>query len=75
METERVRYDQEADILYMWSIEPETVEDIITEETGNEILVKRNANNGELVGITVLNFSSRQDSINGIDIEQALQYV
>jgi len=74
METEKIKYDREADLLYMWSIDPEKVEEIITEETGDEVLVKKDADTGKVVGVAVLHFSSRQDSRKGIDIDQKVQH-
>lgn len=68
MDAKQLVYDREADVLYLWGTDPAEIENIITEETGDEILVKKNADTGETIGVTVLHFHSRDDSIEGISL-------
>lgn len=67
METKEIRYDQKSDILHIWSERPENIEEITSEETGEEILIERNARTGEKVGVTIMHFSKRKDAAKGID--------
>ena len=70
MEAEEVRYDQKADILYIWSENPGNVDDIISEETGDEILMEKDAETGEVIGVTIMHFSKREDAVKGINISE-----
>ncbi|MFB6209155.1 MAG: DUF2283 domain-containing protein [Candidatus Nanohaloarchaea archaeon] len=70
MEAEEIRYDREADILYLWSEKPEETENVISEEIGDEILVERDAETGERIGITIMHFSKRNDAAEGIDLSR-----
>ena len=71
MEAQRVIFDAEADVLYLWSRDPSTVESIVTEETGEEILVKKDAETGETVGVSILHVSTRPDAVEGIALPTA----
>lgn len=71
MDAEEVRYDQKADVLYIWSTNPEDVDDIISEETGEEILIEKDADTGDVIGVIILHFSKREDAIEGIDLSRA----
>lgn len=73
METQELIYDRDADVLYLWSTDPATVENIITEETGNELLIKKDAETNETIGVTILHFSKREDSIEGISLPPTVQ--
>jgi len=52
-------YDKEGDILYLSVGEPRSA---ISEEIGDDVLLRVSTERGEVVGLTVLNFSSRFDS-------------
>ena len=53
-------YDKEGDILYLSVGEPRRA---ISEEVGDDILLRVDPDNGEVVGLTVLNFSTRFSSL------------
>jgi len=71
METEQVKYDSEADILYLWSKDPATVDNIVSKKTGNEILIEKDADTGETIGITILHVSKRNDMAEGLQLSTA----
>lgn len=73
MDAEKLVFDREADVLYLWGTDPASVENIVTEETGDEILIKKNADTGETIGVAVLHFSSREDSIEEISLPPTSQ--
>lgn len=75
METEIVQYDEEADVLYLWSEDPSDVEDIIAEETGEEILIKRNEKTGEKIGVTIMHLTKRDNVFKGIEIPSEVPVV
>ncbi len=68
MEAEEIRYDQKADVLYIWAKNPEEVDRVTSEETGDEITVEKDAETGEVIGVTIMHFSKRDDAIEGIKI-------
>jgi len=68
METEQLTYDSEADVLYLWKRDPSEVEDIRTEETDNEILLKRDAETGEQIGVAVLHLASRDEDLTSLGL-------
>lgn len=59
-------YDKEGDVLYLSVGDPRPA---ISEEIGDDVLMRVAADTGEVVGLTVLNFSSRFDSS---DVSQIL---
>lgn len=71
MEAGQVRYDEKADVLSVWSKDPGEI-DVVSEETGDEILVERDADTGEKIGVTILHFSKREGRENGIELENVL---
>jgi len=59
MEKERMMqlaYDREADVLYLSIGEPRPA---ISREIGDDVLLRVDPNTGEVVGLTVLNLSTR----------------
>ncbi len=50
-------YDKEADVLYVSKGKPSARD--LSEETEDEIVVRKNPNSGEITGFTVINFSKR----------------
>jgi uncharacterized protein YuzE len=49
-------YDDEGDVLYLSIGDPRPA---ISEELGDDVLLRHDIETGEVVGLTVLNFSSR----------------
>lgn len=65
MEPRWVDYDEKGDILYLWSRRPEDVDSIISEETGEDILIEKDGDTGEVIGVTIMHLSKR-DAMEGI---------
>lgn len=53
-------YDAEGDVLYLSIGEPRPA---ISQEVGDDVLLRIDPNTGEIVGMTVLNLSSRFGSV------------
>jgi len=53
-------YDAEGDVLYLSIGEPRPA---ISQEVGDDVLLRIDPNTGEIVGLTVLNLSSRFGSV------------
>lgn len=49
-------YDDEGDVLYLSVGDPRPA---VSEELGDDVLLRHDIETGEVVGLTVLNFSSR----------------
>ncbi len=59
METERMMqlaYDREADVLYLSVGEPRAA---VSREVGDDILLRLDPETGEVIGLTILNLSTR----------------
>ena len=67
----QLAYDQEADVLYVSIGDPRPA---ISRELGDDVLLRVDPETGEVVGLTVLNLSSR-DNLSGLPIEIALREV
>lgn len=67
----QLAYDQEADVLYVSIGDPRPA---ISRELGDDVLLRVDSETGEVVGLTVLNLSSR-DNLSGLPIEIALREV
>lgn len=52
----QLAYDQEGDVLYLSIGDPRPA---ISEELGDDVLLRVSIDTGEVVGLTILNFSSR----------------
>lgn len=52
----QLAYDQEADVLYLSVGDPRPA---ISREIGDDVLLRVDAENGQVVGLTVLNLSTR----------------
>lgn len=59
-------YDKEGDVLYLSVGEPRPA---VSEEIGDDVLLRVSSETGEVVGLTVLNFSTRFESS---DVSQIL---
>jgi uncharacterized protein YuzE len=55
----QMSYNKDMDILYLSVGDPRPA---ISEELGDDVLLRLDIETGEVVGLTVLNFSSRFDS-------------
>lgn len=53
-------YDKEADVLYLSFGDPRPA---ISEELGDDVLLRHDIETGEVVGLTILNLSSRFGSL------------
>lgn len=58
----RLSYDKEADVLYVSFGAPR---EAVSEETGEGMLLRRQPETGEIVGITVLDFEKRFERREG----------
>lgn len=67
----QLAYDQEAGVLYLSIGDPCPA---ISREVGDDVLLRVDPETGEVVGLTVLNLSSR-DNLSGVPIEIALREV
>ncbi len=54
----QLSYDQNVDVLYLSMGEPRHA---ISREIGDDLLLRVDAETGEIVGLTILNLSSRTD--------------
>jgi uncharacterized protein YuzE len=61
----QMSYNKEMDILYLSVGDPRPA---ITEELGDDILLRLDIETGEVVGLTVLNFSRHFDSSENLQI-------
>lgn len=61
----RVHYDEEGDVLYL-NLKPGA--EAVAEETGDEILVRKDPETGEVVGYTVMHFRKRAGQKKGIEL-------
>jgi uncharacterized protein YuzE len=52
----KLAYDRQADVLYLSIGEPRPA---LSREVGNDVLLRIDSETGEIVGLTVLNLSSR----------------
>lgn len=48
------------------------MENIVSEETGEEILIERKASTGERVGLTIMHFTERIDAEKGLNLNAEL---
>lgn len=71
MEPERIEYDETGDILYLWAEDPGEVDDIISEETGEEILIEKDGDTCDIIGITIMHLSKRSTDTTGIELPEA----
>lgn len=66
-------YDKEGDVLYLSVGDPRPA---LSEEVGDDVLVRVDRETGEVVGLTVLNFSTRFSSLKSphiLPVEIALK--
>ena len=63
--TLQLYYDKQSDILYLSAGDPRPA---ISEELGDDILLRLDIETGEVVGLTVLNFSRHFDSSETLQI-------
>ncbi len=54
----QIAYDQEADVLYLSVGEPRRA---VSREAGDDILLRVDPDTGEIVGLTILNLSTRSN--------------
>lgn len=69
----RLFYDKEGDVLYLSIGSPRPA---LSEEVGDDVLVRIDEQTGEVVGLTVLNFSTRFSSLKAphtLPVEIALK--
>lgn len=52
----QIFYDDEGDVLYLSVGDPRPA---VSEEPGDDVLLRHDVETGEVVGLTVLNFSAR----------------
>jgi len=64
---ERIQYDDEGDVLYLYFKNPQDIEEMRSEEVEDGVLVDREKETGEVVGYTVIDFLGRQDSDHGFE--------
>lgn len=64
----QIKYDEKGDVLYVWYKDPATLENIIAEQTEDEILIQKNEDTGEVIGYTILHFTRRDNIDEGIDL-------
>lgn len=57
----QIAYDQEADVLYLSVGEPRRA---ITREAGDDVLLRVDPASGDIVGLTILNLSTRDNLAN-----------
>jgi len=57
----QIFYDKQGDVLYITVGNPRPAN---TEEVGDDILLRHDPDSGEVIGLTVLNFSSRFGSLH-----------
>ena len=50
-------YDQEADVLYFSKGQPQASD--VSDETADEVVIRKNTKTKEITGFTILNFSKR----------------
>lgn len=65
----QIAYDREADVLYLTVGEPRPA---ISREVGDDVLLRVDAETGEVVGMTILNLSTR-DSLEKLPVRVDLQ--
>ena len=54
----QLAYDREADVLYLSVGDPRPA---VSREVGDDVLLRVDPDSGEVVGLTVLNLSTRED--------------
>jgi uncharacterized protein YuzE len=62
----QLAYDREADVLYLSVGEPRPA---ISREVGDDLLLRIDAKTGEIVGLTVLNLSTRDSETLPIAVD------
>jgi uncharacterized protein YuzE len=67
----QIAYDQEADVLYLSVGAPRRA---ISREAGDDVLLRVDPDSGEIVGLTILNLSTR-DSLANLPIRVDLHAV
>lgn len=67
----QLAYDQAADVLYVSIGDPRPA---ISREVGDDVLLRLDPETAEVVGLTILNLSSRDD-LSGLPVEIALRDV
>lgn len=67
----QIAYDQEADVLYLSIGEPRRA---ISREAGDDVLLRVDPDSGEIIGLTILNLSTR-DSLANLPIRVDLHAV
>lgn len=65
----QIAYDRETDVLYLTVGEPRPA---ISREVGDDVLLRVDAETGEVVGMTILNLSTR-DSLEKLPVTVDLQ--
>ncbi|MCJ7478904.1 MAG: DUF2283 domain-containing protein [Candidatus Nanohaloarchaeota archaeon QJJ-7] len=74
METiDRIQYDEKGDVLYVYLRSPESVEDMVSEEVSDGVLVDKERETGEKVGYTIIDFIERNESRDGIDLGNVVE--
>jgi uncharacterized protein YuzE len=67
----QLAYDTEADVLYLSIGEPRRA---VSREIGDDVLLRLDPDNGSIIGLTILNLSTR-GNLNDLPIKVALQAV
>ena len=66
MEKLRVFFDREGNTLDVWFEKPQKV---ISEETGDEVILKKNPKTGKVIGFEKLNFLPKKGSLDDLPVE------
>lgn len=61
----QISYDKTGDVLYLSVGDPRAA---ISEEIGDDVLLRLDLDTGELVGLTVLNFSARFSDAHSAEV-------
>lgn len=64
----QIKYDKKGNVLYIWYKDPANIENIIAEQTENEILIQKDKDTNEVIGYTILHFTKRDNIDEGIDL-------
>lgn len=70
MDKMRVYYDAASDILYLSIGEPRRA---ISQEIGDDVLLRVDPDSGEAVGLTVMNLSARAEASDELPLEMVLR--
>ncbi len=66
MEKVKVMYDKEGNTLDVWFVEPKPA---IAEETGNEVILKKDPKTGKVIGFEKLNFLPHKSANGEVKVE------